>query len=65
MRYLLEVNVFVQAKNLHSGFDFCPAFWDWLLGANENSVLASVDKFADELLAHRSRFGAQVCSCDT
>ena len=26
-RYLLDANVFIQAKNLHYGFDFCPAFW--------------------------------------
>lgn len=27
MTYLLDSNVFIQAKNLHYGFDFCPAFW--------------------------------------
>ena len=26
MAYLLDTNVFLQAKNLHYGFDFCPAF---------------------------------------
>ena len=26
--YLLDANVFIQAKNLHYGFDFCPAFWE-------------------------------------
>lgn len=30
MAYLLDANVFITAKNLHYGFDFCPAFWDWL-----------------------------------
>ena len=30
MAYLLDANVFIQAKNLQYGFDFCPAFWDWL-----------------------------------
>ena len=25
MAYLLDANVFIQAKNLHYGFDFCPA----------------------------------------
>jgi Domain of unknown function (DUF4411) len=29
MGYLLDANVFIQAKNLHYGFDFCPAFWEW------------------------------------
>jgi hypothetical protein len=32
MAYLLDSNVFIQAKNLHYGFDFCPAFWDWIAG---------------------------------
>lgn len=30
MKYLLDANIFIQAKNLQYGFDFCPAFWDWL-----------------------------------
>ena len=28
--YLLDANVFIQAKSLHYGFDSCPAFWDCL-----------------------------------
>lgn len=28
--FLLDANVFIQAKNLHYGFDFCPAFWSWV-----------------------------------
>jgi hypothetical protein len=31
MAYLLDANVFIAAKNLHYGLDFCPAFWDWLI----------------------------------
>ena len=30
MPYLLDANIFIQAKNLHYSFDFCPAFWEWL-----------------------------------
>ena len=30
MAYLLDTNVFVNAKHDQYGFDFCPAFWDWL-----------------------------------
>ena len=32
--YLIDSNVFNQAKNLHYGFDFCPAFWNWLVEQN-------------------------------
>ena len=34
MAYLLDANVFIQAKNLHYGLDFCPAFWEWLIVNN-------------------------------
>lgn len=47
--YLLDANVFIQAKRLHYGFDFCPAFWDWLLQQNQVGIVASIEKVADEL----------------
>ena len=34
MAYLLDADVFIAAKNLHYGLDFCPAFWDWLIVTN-------------------------------
>ena len=49
--YLLDANVFIQAKNLHYGFDFCPAFWDWLDERNPDGKVASIEKVADELHA--------------
>ena len=49
--YLLDANVFIQAKNLHYGFDFCPAFWDWLVEQNLTGKVASIEKVADELRA--------------
>ena len=51
MTYLLDANVFIQAKNLHYGFDFCPAFWDWLEHANAAGRVFSIEKVGDELLA--------------
>jgi hypothetical protein len=51
MAYVLDANVFIQAKNLHYGFDFCPAFWDWLLEANRQKRVFSVEKVGDELEA--------------
>ena len=49
--YLLDANVFIQAKNLHYGFDFCPAFWHWLVAQNEAGKVASTEKVGDELRA--------------
>jgi len=34
MTYLLDTNVFIEAKNRYYGFGFCPAFWDWIDGAH-------------------------------
>lgn len=47
--YLLDANVLIQAKNLHYGFDFCPAFWEWILLKNGEGLVYSVDKVADEI----------------
>ena len=51
MAYLLDANVFIAAKNLHYGLDFCPAFWDWLIQKNASGAVFSVDKVGDELQA--------------
>lgn len=49
MVYLLDANVFMAAKNLHYGFDFCPAFWEWLLEAHARETVFSIDKVGDEI----------------
>jgi hypothetical protein len=51
MAYLLDANVFIAAKNLHYGFDFCPAFWDWIIQNNREGRVFSVEKVGDEVLA--------------
>ncbi len=51
MAYLLDANVFIQAKNLHYGLDFCPAFWDWLIENNEAGKVFSIEKVGDEINA--------------
>lgn len=62
MAYLLDANVFIQAKNLHYGFDFCPAFWDWLSMANARERVFSIEKVGSELKAgddHLAEWAAQ------
>lgn len=49
MAYLLDSDVFIRAKNDHYGFDFCPAFWDWLDGANTAGTVHSVEAVYNEL----------------
>lgn len=50
MTYLLDSNVFIQAKNMHYGFDFCPAFWEWTEKNNADGLVYSVDAVRNELL---------------
>lgn len=49
MAYLLDSNVFIEAKGKHYGMDFCPAFWEWLIAAADAGTVASVVQVADEL----------------
>jgi hypothetical protein len=51
MSYLLDADVFIRAKNLHYGFDFCPAFWEWLVQENGTGRVSSIEKVGDEVLA--------------
>ena len=51
MPYLLDANVFIQAKNLHYGLDFCPAFWEWLIANNDAGRVFSIEKVGDEIEA--------------
>jgi len=48
-KYLLDTNVFIEAKNRYYGFDFCPAFWNWLVLLGEKDRLASVKHVKDEI----------------
>lgn len=51
MAYLLDADVFIRAKNLHYGLDFCPAFWDWLIAGNATGTVFSIEKVGDEVQA--------------
>jgi hypothetical protein len=50
MPYLLDANIFIQAKNLHYSFDFCPAFWEWLDVEHAKGTVFSIEKVRDELI---------------
>jgi Domain of unknown function (DUF4411) len=49
--YLLDANVFIEAKKRWYGFDFCPGFWAWLDSANKQGKVFSIERVADEILA--------------
>ncbi len=62
MAYLLDANVFIQAKNLHYGLDFCPAFWDWLIAGNAAGLVFSIEKVGDEVEAMADELSAWAAS---
>jgi hypothetical protein len=47
--YLLDSNIFIQAKNFYYGFDICPGFWDWMDHAALNCDVCSIVTVYDEL----------------
>lgn len=47
--YLLDTNVFIEAKAFHYGMDFCPAFWKWLIRSSRSGTIASIIQVADEI----------------
>lgn len=49
MRYLLDANTYIQAKNQYYGMDICPAYWDWLDQQFQFGAVASIHMIAKEL----------------
>ncbi|MDX2213158.1 MAG: DUF4411 family protein [Oculatellaceae cyanobacterium bins.114] len=49
MAYLLDSNIFIQAKNEYYGFDLCPGFWNWLEQQNQKGEVFSIDRVQIEL----------------
>ena len=47
--YLLDTNVFIEAKNRYYDLDFCPAFWDCLRQLHNKAKVFSIDKVKDEI----------------
>ncbi len=48
-RYLLDANVFIQAKDQYYGFDLCPGFWSSLVHHHRKNDIFSIDKIKAEL----------------
>lgn len=53
MAYLLDSNVFIEAKNRYYAFDICPGSWDWLRAAHESGRVFSVEAVKQELTGRR------------
>ena len=60
--YLIDSNVFIQAKNLHYDFDVFPGFWEWLQ-RNESCLLGSIEEVYKELIKSNDELSSWVRNC--
>lgn len=50
MAFVLDANVFIEARNRYYAFDICPGFWEWLAGEEGGGHVLTVNAVRDELL---------------
>ncbi len=50
MKYLLDTNVFIEAKNRYYAFAICPGFWDWMDHIMGKGDVLSIELVRDEML---------------
>lgn len=55
MKYLLDANVLIEAKNRHYGFEICPGFWTWIEKTHAAGAIHSVARVGEELRAGDDR----------
>lgn len=51
MQYLLDTNIFIQAKNIEYPFDVFPGFWDWLHRDLTAKSISSIKPIYTELVS--------------
>lgn len=47
--FLLDSNIFIEAKNRYYSFDFCPAFWDFLDKEIDKNTILTIKEVYNEL----------------
>lgn len=47
--YLIDSNIFIEAKNRYYAFDIAPGFWEWLDRAYAAGTVCSIDEVQAEL----------------
>ena len=58
IKYVLDTNVFIEAKRRYYAFDLCPGFWKSLLYHNSIGNLESIDRVRKELLEGKDNLAA-------
>jgi len=47
--YLIDSNIFIEAKNRYYAFDIAPGFWEWLDQAHAAGSVCSIEEVQTEL----------------
>lgn len=47
--YVIDANVFIAAKRIYYGLDFCPGYWQALIWHHQHGRLCSIDKVQSEI----------------
>lgn len=50
-KYLIDSDVFIQAKNLFYRFDFCMPFWEWIADAHNADLVFTIKKVKNEVIS--------------
>jgi hypothetical protein len=51
VKYILDANIFIEAKRRYYAFNLCPGFWDSLLHHNSMGNLESIDRVRNKELS--------------
>ena len=49
MKFLLDSNTLIEAKNRYYDMTVCPAYWNWIIESNAKNDVASIEMVAAEL----------------
>ena len=49
LRYVVDSDVFIIAKNLYYRFDICPGFWESLIHHHNAGHIISIQKILEEI----------------
>lgn len=60
MKYLLDANTYIEAKNLYYGMDICPGYWQWLDIQFQNNLVNSVQPIFKELNSYGDELSSWV-----
>ena len=53
MRYLIDTNVLIEARDRYYSFEMVPGFWVWLEAQHSEGILFSVTKVREELMGRK------------